>query len=139
MDRRAELKRQAREAKPEAGVYRIRNVRDGKVLVESTLNLRSLNGVRMFLARGEHRNERLRADLVALGPDAFVVEVLEVLREDDGLVWRRDALARLEAVWLERLQPYGERGYNAPGGKPSAPCGAPPERQPLGPSPTQGT
>jgi hypothetical protein len=114
VDRRAELKRQAREAKPEAGVYRIRNARDGKALVESTLNLRSLNGVRMFLARGEHRNERLRADLAALGPDSFVVEVLEVLPEDEGLVWRRDALARLEAAWLERLQPYGERGYNAP-------------------------
>ena len=114
MDRRAELKRQAREAKPEAGVYRIRNVRDGKVLVESTLNLRTLNGVRMFLARGEHRNDRLRADLAALGPGAFVVEILEVLPEDDGVVWRRDALARLEAAWLERLQPYGERGYNAP-------------------------
>ena len=110
MDRRAALKRMAREAKPKAGVYQVRNVQNGMLLVESTLNLKTMNGARMFLERGGHRNARLQADLTALGADAFVFEVLEV-EEEDGLVYRRDALA---ARWLERLQPYGARGYNAP-------------------------
>lgn len=118
MDRKA-LKRAAREVKPEAGVYQIRNVRNGMILVESTLNLKTLNGRRVQLAQGAHPNARFRADLQALGADAFVFEVLEVLEEDDGeLLYRRDALERLEAEWLERLQPYDARGYNTrrPGG-----------------------
>jgi hypothetical protein len=114
VDRRAALKRLAREAKPEAGVYQIRNLRNGMILVESTLNLKTMNGARMFLARGEHPNARIKADVAALGMDAFVFEILEVLQEEDGLVYRRDALARTETAWLERLQPYGARGYNAP-------------------------
>jgi hypothetical protein len=123
MDRRAELKRAAREARPEAAVYQIRYVRNGKVLVEATLNLRSLNGRRFELGRSAHPNPGLRADLAVFGPDAFVLEVLEVLEErEEGLVWRRDALRRLEAAWLERLRPYDERGYN------HRPRGAPPPR-----------
>ncbi len=110
---RAAAKRAAREARPQAGVYQIRNLRDGRILVEATANLRSLNGVRMFLERGTHSNARLRADLEAHGAAAFAVEVLEVLEEpEDGLAFRRDALKRLEAAWLERLRPYGDRGYN---------------------------
>jgi hypothetical protein len=113
MNRRAELKRAARETKPEAGVYQIRNVRSGRILVESTLNLKTLNGRRMELARGWHRNARLRADVSALGPEAFVFEILEVLPEkDEGFVYPRDAVRQLEKAWLERLQPYGDRGYN---------------------------
>jgi hypothetical protein len=113
MDRRAELKRAAKALKPEAAVYQIRNVRNGMILVESTLNTRTLNGRRIELARGAHSNARLRADLQAFGADAFVFEVLEVLDDpDDGFVYRRDALKRLEAAWLDRLQPYDARGYN---------------------------
>lgn len=112
--RRAELKRQARERKPQAGVYQIRNLRDGRVLVASTLNLKTMNGARLSLAHGGHRNARLQADAAALGVEAFAFEVLELLPDDEALVYPRDALARLEARWLERLRPYGDRGYNAP-------------------------
>jgi hypothetical protein len=125
-ERRAALKQQAREARPEAGVYQIRNLRTGKVLVESTLNLKTLNGRRMELARGAHRNARLQADVVALGADAFAFEILEVLAEpEEGFAYRRDALKRLEAAWLERVRPYGDRGYND---APRAPRGSAPER-----------
>ncbi len=93
-------------------MYQIRNVRDGRVLVASTLNLKTLNGKRVELARGAHWNAALRADVAALGAEAFVFEILGVLEEEEGLVYRHDALARLEAAWLERLQPYGTRGYN---------------------------
>jgi hypothetical protein len=112
---RKELKQRAREEKPVAAVYQIRNLRNGRVLVESTLNLRTLNGRRLTLASGTHPNARLRADVAALGPEAFALEVLQVLEEDeDGLVWRRDALRRLEAEWIERLRPWDERGYHLP-------------------------
>jgi hypothetical protein len=112
---REELKRRAREVKPQAGVYQIRNLRDGRVLVEGTLNLKTINGRRMELRMGKHRNPRLRADVEALGADAFVFEVLEVLPDpDEAPRFPRDALEALEAAWLERLRPWGERGYNDP-------------------------
>ncbi len=114
-EKRAALKQQAREARPEAGVYQIRNLRTGRVLVESTPNLKTINGRRMELARGAHRNARLQADARELGGDAFAFEILEVLEEpEEGLAYRRDALKRLEAAWIERLRPWGERGYNDP-------------------------
>jgi hypothetical protein len=133
MDRelRRALKQQARETRPEAGVYQIRNLRSGLVLVESTLNLKTINGRRMELARGAHRNARLQSDVRELGSDAFVFEILEVLEEkEEGLLYRRDALKQLETAWLERLQPYGARGYNAPGGASTG--GSPPEADPRG-------
>lgn len=113
MDRRAELKRLYREAKPEAGVYQIRNVRNGKVLIESTPNLKTITGRRIELQRGGHPNARLRADLQELGPDAFVVEVLQVVELKD-CAFPRDALKELQAIWVDRLQPFGARGYHAP-------------------------
>jgi hypothetical protein len=114
-ERRAELRRQARELRPEAVVYAIRSLSTGRRLVESTPNAKTLNGRRMELARGVHRNERLRADLALRGAADFVVEILEVLEEpEEGLAWRRDALKRLEHTWVERLRPWGERGYHAP-------------------------
>ncbi len=115
MTARAELKRRARETRTQAGVYQVRNLRDGRVLVAGTLNLKTINGARMTLAHGGHRNTALQADVAAHGLDAFAFEVLEVLEEpEEGLLYRRDALEQLEAEWLDRLRPYGERGYNAP-------------------------
>jgi hypothetical protein len=47
------------------------------------------------------------------GAEAFVFEVLEVLeKKEDGYFDIKDALKKLEAEWVERLQPFGERGYN---------------------------
>jgi hypothetical protein len=116
MDRET-LKRQARETKPQAGVYQIRNLRDGRVCIESTPNLRTINGRKMELRQGKHRNSRLQADARLLGAEAFVFEVLEVLPEpEEAQQFPRDALKALEAAWLERLRPWDGRGYNDPPG-----------------------
>ncbi len=116
MNREA-LKRQAREEKPLAGVYQIRNLRDGKLLVEATPNLRTINGRRMELRMGKHRNARLRADVARLGADAFTFEVLEVLPEpEEAQLFPKDALKERLAAWLARLTPWGERGYHDPPG-----------------------
>lgn len=40
-------------------------------------------------------------------------EVLEVLEKpDDPFFDEKDALKKMQAQWLEKLQPYGDRGYN---------------------------
>lgn len=114
MDRR-ELKRMAREQKTEAGVYAIRNTQNGKRWVESTRNLRTINGQRFQLDTGVHRNQALQQEWSQFGAEAFVFEVLEVLeREENESIYydELDELKKLKAKWLEELHPFGERGYN---------------------------
>ena len=47
------------------------------------------------------------------GADKFAFEILDELtpQADPAHDYRAD-LAFLEELWLEQLQPYGERGYN---------------------------
>lgn len=113
MDRRSELKQQYKEIKTEAGAYQIRNIKNGKVLVEATANLKTINGKKMGLERGMHINKLLEEEIKQYGPDAFVFEVLEVLeKKEDKFFDVKDALKKLEQKWLDKLQPYGEQGYN---------------------------
>ncbi len=128
MDRREELKRQAREEKTEAAVYQIRSVSTGKVLVESVPNTRMLNRRKAELARGVHHNAELRAALAAQGAADFVVEILEILDEGEDLAYRVDALKQLEAQWIEKLRPWGDRGYNPPSAEPGKRRGEAEER-----------
>jgi hypothetical protein len=42
-----------------------------------------------------------------------VFEILEVVQvKDDPNFNLKDELTLLEQIWLEKLQPFGERGYN---------------------------
>jgi len=99
----------------EAGVFQIRNLRNGKVFVEATRNLKTMNGQKFQLEMGSHRNRRLQREWQEYGPDAFAFEVLEVLKPPEERVPAfalDDALGKLRTKWLERIQPYGDRGYN---------------------------
>jgi hypothetical protein len=114
MDRK-ELKRLAKEVKTEAGVYQIRNMRTGKVLVDSTRNFRTLNGQQFGLEMGSHRNTLLQQDWNEFGKEAFAFEVLEVLeKKETGYFDEKGALEKLKTKWLDQIQPFGERGYNSP-------------------------
>jgi|SRR6218665_1225317 len=115
--RRAELKRSYKEKPPDMGVFAVRNRANGKLLVGTSLNLPgALNRLRFELTTRIHRNfPALQEDWDRLGADAFSFEVLDVLappEEPGGDL--KEELRVLEALWLERLRPYGEAGYNAP-------------------------
>ena len=113
LDRRKELIRQYKEMKTEAGVYQIKNTKNQKVLVVPTPNLKTMNGKPMMLNGGVHKNKKLQEEWDKFGEDAFVFEVLEVLKEkEEGYFDKTGELKKLEMKWLEKLQPYGERGYN---------------------------
>jgi hypothetical protein len=114
MDRKTELKQLYKEIKPEPGVYQIKNLKNGKILVESTMNLKTMNGRRMELGLGNHPNKSLARELKEFGPDAFALEILEILEtKEDGLFTTRDAVKDLKNKWLDKLHPFGERGYNS--------------------------
>jgi len=112
---RSELKRTYRENPPPAGVYRITNTANGKILVGKGINVRGiLNSQQAQLQFGSHRNRDLQQDYNQFGADRFIFEVIDRLETTDRTQERlREDLAALEELWLEKLQPYGERGYNA--------------------------
>lgn len=113
MDKKA-LLRDYKETPRPAGVYRIRNTVNGKMLVGSSVNLPAiLNRHRSELRAGGHRNRGLQKEWDEFGPDAFEFEVLDTLAPPEGRDYDPAAdLRALEELWLDKLSPYGEHGYN---------------------------
>ena len=111
---RRELNREYVERVKPAGVYQVKNLANGKVLLGSSLNLEGpLNRHKFMLKIGSHTNKALQKDWNELGPEQFAFEILEeVQRKDDPNFNLKDELTLLEMLWLEKLQPFGERGYN---------------------------
>lgn len=114
MTSRKDLKQAYREREQRAGIFQIKNTANGKVLLGSSLNLDGpLNSARFMLSSGSHRNKELQHDWNQYGADAFVFEILEVVKvTDDPNFKLSDELTLLEQIWIEELQPFGERGYN---------------------------
>jgi hypothetical protein len=111
---RKSLIRAYKEARRPMGVYRIRNTRDERSLIGRSVDLPAiLNRERVSLRFGMHSNAKLQADWNAHGPDAFVFEVLDTLEapKDQPDYDPTDDLRVLEAMWLDRLQPFTDDGY----------------------------
>jgi len=111
---RRELTRAYKEIPRPMGVYRVHNTVNGKSLVGTSRDLPSiLNRERAELKLGGHRNKPMQRDWNEMGASAFTFEVLDTLSvppDQPGYDPAYD-LRVLEALWLERLQPFGERGY----------------------------
>jgi predicted transcriptional regulator len=109
-----DIKREYKERKIPAGVFQVKNTVNGKVLLGSSLNLEGpLNSHKFMLKIGRHRNEALQKEWNEYGPDKFIFEILEIVKvKDDPNFNLSDELTLLEQIWLEKLQPFGERGYN---------------------------
>ena len=98
------------------GVFAIKNLANDKVFVGSSMDLPSMfNRIRFQLYAGSHPNKDLEADWKRYGTGKFDFEVLEEVfpREDPAYDYAAD-LETLEDLWLEKLQPFGEKGYNEP-------------------------
>lgn len=113
MDRKKELKQLFKETEVEAGVYQIKNLKNDKIFVASTRNLKTLKGKKFELEMGTSTNKKLQEEWNQFGKDHFAFDVLEVLKKKkEGYFDEKNELRKLEEKWLEHLQPYGERGYN---------------------------
>jgi group I intron endonuclease len=114
MDRKKEIIKQYKERKVSAGIFQIKNTANGKVFLGSSLNLHGpLNGHKFKLSAGIHRNETMQKEWNQFGADKFVFEILEEVKiKDDPDFNLDDELTLLEQIWLEKLNPFGERGYN---------------------------
>jgi hypothetical protein len=96
------------------GVFQIRNKTNDWVYVDSSINLPgTINRHTFALKAGIHASKPLQADWNELGEDAFEFETLEPVapRDDPNYNYAAD-LEVLQDLWLEKLEPYGDKGYN---------------------------
>jgi group I intron endonuclease len=96
------------------GIFQIRNLTNEKVFIGSTPNLdAAFNRHRFQLDAGSHPSKSLQKEWNELGEENFAFEILEELpqRDDPNYDYSSD-LETLEDLWLEKLEPYGEKGYN---------------------------
>ena len=121
MDRKAAV-REYKESRRPIGVYRVRNTTDDKSLVGASVNLPAiLNRHRTELRLDSHSNRALQQDWNRLGADAFEFEILDTLEIPDRPDYDpSDDLRVLENLWLEKLSPFDDRGYNP---QPKRPAG----------------
>jgi group I intron endonuclease len=114
MKTRQDIIREYKERKKPAGIFLVKNTVNGKFLLGSSLNLEGpLNSHKFMLTIGKHRNEALQKDWNEFGGDKFVFEILEIVKvKDDPDFNLADELTLLEQIWIEKLQPFGDRGYN---------------------------
>jgi group I intron endonuclease len=114
MKTKKDIKREYKEREKPAGVFQVKNTVNGKALLGSSLNLEGpLNGHKFMLSIGSHRNKVLQQEWNEYGADKFVFEILDVVKvKDDPNFNLSDELTLLEQIWVEKLQPFGDRGYN---------------------------
>jgi group I intron endonuclease len=96
------------------GVYQIKNLKNGKIFIGSAKNLPGkINSHKFQLKNGLHNNRSLQNDYNDQGEAGFVFEILDYLdpKDDPNIDYTKE-LNLLEEMWLEKLRPYDEKGYN---------------------------
>lgn len=109
-----ELIKQYKQAVQPMGVYQIKNLSSGRIFIGSAQDLRGrLNSNRFQLKNGSHFNKDLQKDFDEIGEDGFLFEVLDYLKpKEEMAVDYKEELKVLEEMWLDKLEPYEEKGYN---------------------------
>jgi hypothetical protein len=109
------LKRLYKQNRPDMGIYQLLNTANGRIYVGSSRNLDGTRTSRLFQLRmgkvpfsGE-----LQKDLNEFGAASFEFSVLALLHGPEQGSDVEQSLAALHLHWLEKQQPFGERGYNS--------------------------
>jgi hypothetical protein len=113
-NRKKELKDQYKSTHTPMGIFQIRNLANNKLFIGAALNLSGiLTSNKLQLKAGSHPNKKLQAEWNEYGSESFAFEVVDELAATQGADhdYRTD-LAYLEELWMEKLEPYGECGYN---------------------------
>jgi hypothetical protein len=108
------LKQDYQRTKHAFGVFLIRNTTNEKLFLGAGLDIHGIiNRHRFALRAGGHQCVVLQRDWNELGAAKFEFEILDQMEPlDDPLFDVRRELSFMEEMWLEKLQPFGERGYN---------------------------
>ena len=109
-----QLKQNYKLTKRAFGVFVIRNTSNDKLFLASGMDLRGIiNRHKFALSAGGHQSKELQNDWKELGAERFEFEILDQMEplDEPGFDARRE-LSFMEEMWLEKLAPYGDRGYN---------------------------
>lgn len=107
-NRRKELRAEYEQRPSEAGVYALRNMATGRVLVAATTDLAAAR-IRLDFAKATQipgaLDHRVTADVRAFGVDAFAFEILDRLEITPAMTPDdvRADLGALEQLWRETL------------------------------------
>jgi hypothetical protein len=116
MKTRKELKEEFKQVKYRMGVFQIRNIVSNKIFVGSSTDLTAIwHRHRLQLNFGNHPNEELQNDWKESGEDKFAYEIVSEIKqtEKDDVDYEKE-VKLLEEMFIEELQPFGEKGYNKP-------------------------
>lgn len=97
-------------------MFLIRNNKKDRVFLGCGIDLHgTINRHKFQLSTGRHPNRELQADWNQLGANNFAFEIIEELqpRNETSFDSKRE-LEFMEKVWLDKLKPYGDCGYNKP-------------------------
>jgi group I intron endonuclease len=97
------------------GIYQIRNLINGKIFLGSAKDLHGIiNSNKFQLKNGLHANKEMQKDFNEVGENAFSFDILDYLEPKQDLNFDyTEELRMLENMWLGKLQPYNEKGYNS--------------------------
>jgi hypothetical protein len=97
------------------GVYRITNTKNGRVFIGAAKDLPGIiNSNKYQLKIGRHSNAELQKDYDLYGEESFSYDILDYLEPNDDVKYdHAKDLKTLEEMWLEKLQPFDDKGYNA--------------------------
>ncbi|WP_409346744.1 GIY-YIG nuclease family protein [Paenibacillus sp. MBLB4367] len=113
-NKRKELLEEYKQIKTYMGAIQITNKANGKIFVDTYPNLKNKwIMIQSQLDMGRFANLQLQKEWKEFGAESFTYEVLEE-KEADGITDMRWELKQLEKRWLEKLQPFGDRGYHKP-------------------------
>jgi hypothetical protein len=104
------------------GVFQIRNVANGKIFVDGSMDLEGMRNRITFMKKTNLNSiNALQHDWVKYGADSFEFEEVdriqpfdEIRGDDSELKSYKAEVDALLELWLEKLQPYGDKGYNKP-------------------------
>lgn len=112
MTSKKDLKQAYKEMNFRKGVFQLRNKRNNKVFIGSSMDLdRAWNSLRVQLQTGNHFNEQLQRDWLEQGEADFVYEIVEVMKEDPAAD-AKQGIKTLEKLVMMELEPYGQKGYH---------------------------
>ncbi len=112
---KSKLKKEYKQSLPTMGIYIVKNLVNNKILIGSSKNLPGrINRFKFGLKyAGTESNKELAADFQKYGEENFSFEILDELKpKDDPAFNYSEELKLLEEMWIEKLQPFGEKGYN---------------------------
>jgi len=107
MNDRKELKQAYKERKITGGVFIIKNNINGRILLDSAINIiGSKNRFDFSKATGSCVNLKLASDWKEFGKDAFTFEILEEIekKEDQTEKDFGEDVKLLEEIWMEKLE-----------------------------------